>query len=235
MSGRTVSPITNLYDISSNTRNEVNKIRAERRAHTLIPLAFSRNLQTIPTTTFKLSSNTSRAKQDNLQELTEEQGIEATLYVMASFKRLLQSLRLTILEPIFDDDQCIRTWCDPNNTIDSLDICYDRVQDDQDDTDDLDQERDLLASLIQKLKCEIDDSKNQNKFLESSNKALVDKLKGLRAHQDTVSHNVTSKEAQLSLYKTREDNEMIMSCFRKQSSRFLKDIDIKPGQSVSTL
>ncbi|GKA68366.1 integrase, catalytic region, zinc finger, CCHC-type containing protein [Tanacetum coccineum] len=66
---------------------------------------------------------------------------------------------------------------DTKITIDSLDICYDRDQDDQDDTDDLDQERDLLASLIQKLKCEIDDSKNRNKFLESSNKALVDKLK----------------------------------------------------------
>ncbi|GKC51975.1 hypothetical protein Tco_1074720, partial [Tanacetum coccineum] len=66
---------------------------------------------------------------------------------------------------------------DTNITIDSLDICYDRVQDNQDETDDLDQERDLLASLIQKLKCEIDDSKNRNKFLESSNKALVDKLK----------------------------------------------------------
>ncbi|GJW49237.1 hypothetical protein Tco_0090588 [Tanacetum coccineum] len=52
------------------------------------------------------------------------------------------------------------------------------TQDDQDDTDDLDQERDLLASLIQKIKCEIDDSKNRNKILESSNKALVDKLKG---------------------------------------------------------
>ncbi|GJZ00954.1 hypothetical protein Tco_0518915 [Tanacetum coccineum] len=53
------------------------------------------------------------------------------------------------------------------------------TQDDQDETDDLDQERDFLASLIQKLKYEINDSKNQNKFLESSNKALVDKLKGV--------------------------------------------------------
>ncbi|GJZ53972.1 hypothetical protein Tco_0608857 [Tanacetum coccineum] len=32
---------------------------------------------------------------------------------------------------------------------------------DQDETDDLDQERDLLASLIQKLKCESDDRKNR--------------------------------------------------------------------------
>nr|GEV69724.1 hypothetical protein [Tanacetum cinerariifolium] len=61
--------------------------------------------------------------------------------------------------------------------IDSLDMSYDRGQDDQDD-DDLAKERDLLASLIEKLNCEIDDNKNRNKFLESSNKALVDKLKG---------------------------------------------------------
>ncbi|GJT90449.1 retrovirus-related pol polyprotein from transposon TNT 1-94 [Tanacetum coccineum] len=47
-----------------------------------------------------------------------------------------------------------------NINIDSLDMCYDR--DDQDDNDDLAKERDLLASLIAKLKCEIDDSKNQS-------------------------------------------------------------------------
>ncbi|GJV06923.1 uncharacterized mitochondrial protein-like protein [Tanacetum coccineum] len=81
-------------------------------------------------------------------------------------------------QPESSNDIYLAEHSDTNITIDSLDLCYDRVQDDQDDTDDLDQECDLLASLIQKLKCEIDDSKNQNKFLESSNKALVDKLKG---------------------------------------------------------
>nr|GFA60485.1 hypothetical protein [Tanacetum cinerariifolium] len=52
-----------------------------------------------------------------------------------------------------------------------------REQIDHDDDDDLANERDLLASLIEKLKCEIDDNKIYNKFLETSNKALVDKLK----------------------------------------------------------
>nr|GFC79289.1 hypothetical protein [Tanacetum cinerariifolium] len=42
---------------------------------------------------------------------------------------------------------------------------------------DLSKERKLLASLIEKLKCEIDESKNRNKFLETSNKVLIDKLK----------------------------------------------------------
>ncbi|GKE99579.1 gag-pol polyprotein, partial [Tanacetum coccineum] len=81
-------------------------------------------------------------------------------------------------QPESSNDIYLTEQGDTNITIDSLDICYDRVQDDQDDTDDLDQECDLIASLIPKLKCKIDDSKNRNKFLESSNKALVDKLKG---------------------------------------------------------
>nr|GFA06341.1 hypothetical protein [Tanacetum cinerariifolium] len=55
--------------------------------------------------------------------------------------------------------------------IDSLDMSYDREQIDQDDDDaDLFNERELLASLIEIIKCEIDDSKNRNKFLETSSK-----------------------------------------------------------------
>nr|GEZ46620.1 hypothetical protein [Tanacetum cinerariifolium] len=65
-----------------------------------------------------------------------------------------------------------------NMNIDSLGMSYDREQIDQnDDDDDLANERELLSSLIQELKCEIDENKNRNKFLETSNKVLVDKLK----------------------------------------------------------
>ncbi|GJU92667.1 retrovirus-related pol polyprotein from transposon TNT 1-94 [Tanacetum coccineum] len=222
---------------------------------------------------------------------------------------------------------------DTNITIDSLDICYDSVQDDQDETDDLDQERDLLASLIQKLKCEIDDSKNRNKFLESSNKELVDKLKGeiedfktknkslessnnhfkeannelsktnqlmfkdlkkfqaeldkyndvnyaskveidcakakgdlmsykidfekssnaytqkindlnqtisdmkkeLCAHQETISIMSQAKEAQIKLYKTREDKELDKVIALENKVKVLNDIVYKTGQSVQTM
>nr|GEX38169.1 hypothetical protein [Tanacetum cinerariifolium] len=62
--------------------------------------------------------------------------------------------------------------------IDSLDINYDREEIDQNDDDnDLAKERELLASLIEKLKYEIDESKNRNKFLETSKKVLIEKLK----------------------------------------------------------
>nr|GEY26734.1 hypothetical protein [Tanacetum cinerariifolium] len=56
-----------------------------------------------------------------------------------------------------------------------------REQIDQNDDDDLANKRELLASLIEKLKCKIDDNKNRNRFLETSNKVLVDKLKETNA------------------------------------------------------
>nr|GEX23356.1 retrovirus-related Pol polyprotein from transposon TNT 1-94 [Tanacetum cinerariifolium] len=66
-----------------------------------------------------------------------------------------------------------------NMIIDSFDMSYDREQiDHNDDDDDLANERELFASLIEKLKCKINDIKNRNKFLETSNKVLVEKLKG---------------------------------------------------------
>nr|GFB19263.1 hypothetical protein [Tanacetum cinerariifolium] len=66
-----------------------------------------------------------------------------------------------------------------NVIIDSLDMSYDREEIDRNDDDnDLANERELLSSLIEKLKCEIDESKNRNKFLETSNKVLIEKLKG---------------------------------------------------------
>nr|GEX00337.1 retrovirus-related Pol polyprotein from transposon TNT 1-94 [Tanacetum cinerariifolium] len=66
-----------------------------------------------------------------------------------------------------------------NVIIDSLDMSYDREEIDQNDDDnDLANERELLAFTIKILKCEIDESKNHNKFLETSNKVLVEKLKG---------------------------------------------------------
>ncbi|GKB22491.1 integrase, catalytic region, zinc finger, CCHC-type containing protein, partial [Tanacetum coccineum] len=111
---------------------------------------------------------------------------------------------------------------DTNITIDSLDMCYDREQDDQDDTDELDQERDLLASLIEKLKCEIDDSKNRNKFLETSNKALVDKLKDLKKFQAELDRyhdvNYASKVA-IDCAKAKGDLIFVKPEFLKKAQR----------------
>ncbi|GKE51483.1 ribonuclease H-like domain-containing protein, partial [Tanacetum coccineum] len=112
-------------------------------------------------------------------------------------------------EPKSVNDTYLEEQGDTNITIDSLDMCYDREQDDQDDTNELAQERDLLASLIEKLKCEIDDNKNHNKILESSNKALVDKLKGeienfITKNKSLESSNNHFKEANNELSRTNQ-------------------------------
>ncbi|GJX89156.1 hypothetical protein Tco_0341170 [Tanacetum coccineum] len=141
-----------------------------------------------------------------------------------------------------------------NIIIDSIDMSYDREQDDQDD-DGLAKERYLLASLIEKLKCEIDDSKNRNKFLESSNKTLVDKLKDLNkfqaeldryhdvnyaskelfAHQETISIMSQEKEAQIKFYKNRKDKEIEKVIALENKVKALDDIVYKTGQIVQTM
>nr|GEW28149.1 hypothetical protein [Tanacetum cinerariifolium] len=158
-----------------------------------------------------------------------------------------------------------------------------REQADQDDADDLANERNLLASLIEKLKCEIDDSKNRNKFLETSNKALVDKLKDVKyasnveidcakakgdlilykmesqksftaytqkindlnqtllemkkklfAHQETISILSKQKEAQIKLYKSREDKEIDKFIALENKVKVLDNIVYNTVQSVQT-
>ncbi|GKB22149.1 hypothetical protein Tco_0856072 [Tanacetum coccineum] len=161
---------------------------------------------------------------------------------------------------------------DTNITIDSLDICYDRDQDDQDNADDLDQECDLLASLIQKLKylkkfqaeldkyndvnyssnVEIDCAKAKGdlmsykiNFEKSSNaytrqindlnQTILDMKKELCAHQETISIMSQAKEAQIKLYKTREDKELDKVIALENKVKFLNDIVYKTGQSVQTM
>nr|GEY37536.1 hypothetical protein [Tanacetum cinerariifolium]GEY38461.1 hypothetical protein [Tanacetum cinerariifolium] len=71
-------------------------------------------------------------------------------------------------QPKSINDTYLEEQGDTNITIDSLDMSTNGETVDPDD-DYLANEHDLLASLIEKLKCEIDDNKNRNKFLESSN------------------------------------------------------------------
>nr|GEV36085.1 putative Gag-Pol polyprotein [Tanacetum cinerariifolium] len=116
-----------------------------------------------------------------------------------------------------------------NVIIDSLDMSYDREHVDQDDDDDLANERKLLASLIEKLKCEIDDSKNRNKFLETSNKVLVDKLKGeiediKTKNKSLESSNNHFKEANNELSKT---NQLMFKDLKKFQAEHDRYHDVK--------
>nr|GFB77647.1 hypothetical protein [Tanacetum cinerariifolium] len=100
--------------------------------------------------------------------------------------------------------------------IESEDMNYDSEQIDQNDEDtNLAEERDLLASLIKKLKCEIDETKNRNTLLETSNKVLVEKLKKLK-RRDSIEY-ATKMELECAKVKAEfytYKKESQMSCVK---------------------
>nr|GEX00377.1 putative ribonuclease H-like domain-containing protein [Tanacetum cinerariifolium] len=97
-----------------------------------------------------------------------------------------------------------------NVIIDSLDMSYDSEQIDQNDDDaNLVNEHELLTSLIEKLECEINESKNRNKFLETSNK--------------------------IKLYKTRDDNKLNKVTALENKVKVLDNIVYKTSTSVQTM
>nr|GEX83069.1 ribonuclease H-like domain-containing protein [Tanacetum cinerariifolium] len=122
-----------------------------------------------------------------------------------------------------------------NVIIDSLDMSYDRERIGQNDDDnDTDNERELLASLIEKLKCEIDDSKNRNKYLETSNKVLIEQLKGeiedfKNQNKCLESSNNRFKEAN---NKLSETNKLLYKDFKKSQAELQKRNDVEYALKV---
>nr|GEV93923.1 hypothetical protein [Tanacetum cinerariifolium] len=117
-----------------------------------------------------------------------------------------------------------------NVIIDPLDMSYDREQIDQNDDDDLANECELLASLIEKLKCKIDDSKSRNKFLETLNKVLVKKLKGeikdfKTQNKSLESSNNRFKEANNKLSQT---NVLMYNDLKKFQAELNRRNDVEP-------
>ncbi|GJQ92518.1 hypothetical protein Tco_0003657 [Tanacetum coccineum] len=105
----------------------------------------------------------------------------------------------------------------------------------KDNTDELDQEHDLLASLIEKLKCETNDSKNRNKFLKSSNQVLVDKLKGEIENFKTKNKSLESsnnhfKEENNELSKT---NQLMFKDLKKFQEELDKYHDVNYASKVA--
>nr|GEY46703.1 hypothetical protein [Tanacetum cinerariifolium] len=125
-----------------------------------------------------------------------------------------------------------------NVIIDSLDMSYDSEQIDQNDDDnDLANERKLLASLIEKLKCEIDDNKNHNEFLETSNKVLVEKLKGeiedfKTQNKSLESSNNRFKEAN---NKLSETNKLMYNDLKKSQAELERRNDVEFSSKINNL
>nr|GFA72613.1 hypothetical protein [Tanacetum cinerariifolium] len=93
-----------------------------------------------------------------------------------------------------------------------------------DDDNDLAKERELLASLIEKLKCEINENKNRNKFLETSNKVLIENLKGeikdfKNKNKSLESSNNYFKEAN---NKLSETNNLLYADYKKSQAKLAR-------------
>nr|GEU30133.1 retrovirus-related Pol polyprotein from transposon TNT 1-94 [Tanacetum cinerariifolium] len=101
------------------------------------------------------------------------------------------------------------------------------------DDNDLANEREWLTSLIEKLKCEIDESKNCNKFLETSNKVLIEKLKGeiedFKKNKSLESSNNRFKEAN---NKLSETNNLLCTDFKKSQAELARHNSMKYASKV---
>ncbi|GKA27167.1 retrovirus-related pol polyprotein from transposon TNT 1-94 [Tanacetum coccineum] len=136
-------------------------------------------------------------------------------------------------QPESVNDTYLEEQGDTNITIDLLDMNTNRETVDKDD-DDLARERNLLAYLIDKLKCEINDNKNRNKLLELSNKTLVDKLKGdiedfKTKNKSLESSNNHFKEANNELSKT---NQLMFKDLKKFQDKLDRYHDVNYASKV---
>ncbi|GKA77137.1 hypothetical protein Tco_0783598 [Tanacetum coccineum] len=245
---------------------------------------------------------------DDTDDESDDQELEAHYMYMAHIQEVTPD-PVDNSGPIFDDEPMHKV----QNNNDSYNVfAMENEHPEQPESNNhiylAEQERDFLASLIQKLKCEIDDSKNRNKFLESSNnhfkeannelsktnqlmfkdlkkfqaeldkyndvnyasnveidcakakgdlmsykinfekssnaytqkindlnQTILDMKKELCAHQETISIMSQAKEAQIKLYKTREDKELDKVIALENKVKVLNDIVYKTGQSVQTM
>nr|GEY29728.1 hypothetical protein [Tanacetum cinerariifolium] len=108
--------------------------------------------------------------------------------------------------------------------------------DQNDDDNDLDNERELLASLIEKLKCEIDDNKNRNKFLETSKQELEIRndaeyaskveIHCVKSRGDLISYKMESQKSFNKYTQTINDLNQTISKMKKKLSTYQETISI---------
>ncbi|GJS53252.1 retrovirus-related pol polyprotein from transposon TNT 1-94 [Tanacetum coccineum] len=94
------------------------------------------------------------------------------------------------------------------------------------DQDDIDQERVLLASVIKKLKCKIDENKKQNKSLETSNKTFQKENKELGAVIMALSKDIDKVQLEIVRYKD-------MKCVKEAENDYAKAYGLLEQQKAS--
>nr|GFA33791.1 hypothetical protein [Tanacetum cinerariifolium] len=145
----------------------------------------------------------------------EDQELEAHYMYMAQLQEV--SPDAADSGPIFDDEPVQKVSNDDHYNVEEIDQ--------NDDDNDLAKERELLASLIEKLKCEINESKNRNKFLEISNKVLIENLKG--EIEDFKNKNKSLEESSNNFFKEAnnrmsETNNLLYADYKKSEAELAR-------------
>nr|GEX02599.1 hypothetical protein [Tanacetum cinerariifolium] len=179
---------------------------------------------------FRLNAEQADWKDDTDDE-PEDQELEEHYMYMAQIQEVTPDA-IDTSGPIFDSEPLQKISNDDNYNVFTIKSEHPE-QSKSDDDDDLANERDLLASLIETLKCEIDDSKNRNKLLETSNKAIVDKLKGeiedfRNKNKSLESSNNHFKEVNNELSKT---NQLLYKDLKKFQAELDKYNDVKKDKN----
>ncbi|GKD36786.1 reverse transcriptase domain-containing protein [Tanacetum coccineum] len=183
---------------------------------------------------------------DDTDEEPEDQELEAHYMYMAKIQEVTPDVADNS-GPIFDAEPLQKTYLvkqgDTNITPYSSDMSNNEEETDQDD--DLAKERDLLTFLIEKLKCEINDSKNRNKLLKSSNKTLYEKLKceidnGKNQNKIFESSNKALKEACKEIADVNKEMSKDIDKFQNELDRyknanFVKDVENECAKAYGLL
>nr|GEU30207.1 hypothetical protein [Tanacetum cinerariifolium] len=193
--------------------DEISKDKEIDKLMALISLSFKKIYK--PTNNFRTSSNTSRENPDNSLRISRSIGYDNQRVVNVTGVRETVEVTPDAANnsgPIFDTEPMQK-----NN-----------------DDDDLANEHELLAFLIEKLKCEIDDSKNRNTFLETSNKVLVDKLKGVIEDFKTKNKSLESSNNRFKEVnnKLSETNELKYKDLKKFQAELDRRNDVKCASKV---
>ncbi|GJV57188.1 retrovirus-related pol polyprotein from transposon TNT 1-94 [Tanacetum coccineum] len=183
----------------------------EKRLTNSLPLISSsiKKSTNLPTTTFELHQTPVELIKIILQESTEEleQELEAHYMYMAQIQEVTPD-PVNNSGPIFDDEEMHKV------------------------------EIDCAKAKGDLMSYKIDFEKSSNAYtqkINDLNQTISDMKKELCAHQETISIMSQAKEAQIKLYKTREDKELDKVIALENKVKVLNDIVYKTGQSVQTM
>nr|GEY37232.1 integrase, catalytic region, zinc finger, CCHC-type, peptidase aspartic, catalytic [Tanacetum cinerariifolium] len=178
----------------------------------------------------QLNAEQANWRDDTDDDELEDQELEAHYMYMAQLQEV--SLDAADYGPIFDDEPLQKVSNDDYYNVFAMENEHPEQSESVHDTYPIDQDAHnvIIDSLDMSYdREEIDQNDDDN---DLANEQMEDKLS---AHQETISILLQQKEAQIKLYKTREDKELDKVSELENKVKVLDNVVYKTGQSVQTM